>query len=87
VAPRPRYRMTSPNQLFVKIVLPLALPALAVTGFLVFNVGWTEFDLSWMFLTNPKSFTLAKPGRYFLTSPYRRTAPSQAQILTGGIYD
>jgi len=49
----------SPNQLFVKIVLPLALPALAVTGFLAFNAGWTEFALSWMFLTNPKDFTLA----------------------------
>jgi hypothetical protein len=51
--------MTNPNQLFFKIVLPLALPALAVTGFPAFNAGWTEFALSWMYLTNPKDFTLA----------------------------
>jgi arabinogalactan oligomer/maltooligosaccharide transport system permease protein len=49
----------SPNQMFTKIVLPLATPALAVTAFLGFNAGWTEFALSWMFLTEPKDFTLA----------------------------
>ena len=40
-------------------MLPLSLPALAVTGFLAFNAGWTEFAMSWMFLNNPKDFTLA----------------------------
>lgn len=49
----------SPNQLFIKIILPLSTPALAVTAFLAFNAGWTEFALSWMFLTKPKDFTLA----------------------------
>jgi arabinogalactan oligomer/maltooligosaccharide transport system permease protein len=49
----------TPNQLFVKIVLPLAVPALAVTAFLGFNAGWTEFALSWMFLSNVQDFTLA----------------------------
>jgi len=49
----------SPNQMFLRIILPLAAPALAVTGFLAFNTAWTEFVMSWQFLTNPKDFTLA----------------------------
>jgi len=49
----------SPNQLFVKIIMPMATPVLAVTAFFGFNAGWTEFVTSWMFLTNPKDFTLA----------------------------
>ena len=44
---------------FRSIVLPLALPAIAVTGFLGFISGWTEFYYSWMFLTQPRDFTLA----------------------------
>jgi arabinogalactan oligomer/maltooligosaccharide transport system permease protein len=44
---------------FFLIVLPLAVPALAVTGFLGFLTGWTEFVMSWQFLSNPKDFTLA----------------------------
>ena len=49
----------NPNQLFIYIILPLITPALAVTAFLAFNTVWTEFVLSWQFLTNPKDFTLA----------------------------
>jgi arabinogalactan oligomer / maltooligosaccharide transport system permease protein len=49
----------NPNQLFAKIILPLVTPALAVTGFLAFNASWTEFVMSWQFLTDPKNFTLA----------------------------
>jgi arabinogalactan oligomer/maltooligosaccharide transport system permease protein len=47
------------NQVFYFIILPLARPALAVTLFLGFLNGWTEFAISWQFLTNPKHFTLA----------------------------
>ncbi len=49
----------STNQTFLKIILPLALPALAVTGFLGFVAGWTEFYFSWMFLTKADDQTLA----------------------------
>lgn len=49
----------SPNQMFISIILPLAMPALAVTGFLAFSAGWTEFVMSWQFLTKPGDFTLA----------------------------
>jgi arabinogalactan oligomer/maltooligosaccharide transport system permease protein len=49
----------SPNQLFFKIIMPMATPVLAVTAFFGFNAGWTEFVTSWLFLTDPKDFTLA----------------------------
>ena len=49
----------SPNQTFFQIMLPLSVPALAVTAFLGFLSGWTEFALSWQFLTNPDNFTLS----------------------------
>jgi arabinogalactan oligomer / maltooligosaccharide transport system permease protein len=47
------------NQTFFQIILPLAMPALAVTAFLGFVGGWTEFYFSWQFLTKPGDFTLA----------------------------
>jgi arabinogalactan oligomer/maltooligosaccharide transport system permease protein len=47
------------NQTFFRIILPLAAPALAVTLFLMFQSAWTEFYLSWQFLTEPKDYTLA----------------------------
>jgi arabinogalactan oligomer/maltooligosaccharide transport system permease protein len=67
----------SRNQTFVRIVLPLATPALAVTAFLVFLGGWTEFYLSWQFLTEPKNFTLSMAlygmvGQYAGQTPWSR---------------
>jgi arabinogalactan oligomer/maltooligosaccharide transport system permease protein len=48
------------NQSFVKIVLPLATPALAVTGFLGFVSGWTEFYFVSIFLNDPsQGYTLS----------------------------
>ena len=49
----------STNQTFWRIILPLALPALAVTAFLGFVSGWTEFYFSWMFLNKAEDQTLA----------------------------
>jgi arabinogalactan oligomer/maltooligosaccharide transport system permease protein len=48
-----------PNQMFFRIILPMATPVIAVTAFFGFNAGWTEFVTSWMFLTDPGDFTLA----------------------------
>jgi arabinogalactan oligomer/maltooligosaccharide transport system permease protein len=48
------------NQSFVKIVLPLATPALAVTAFLGFVAGWTEFYFVSIFLNDPsQGYTLS----------------------------
>jgi arabinogalactan oligomer / maltooligosaccharide transport system permease protein len=40
----------SQNQTFTKVVLPLATPAIAVTGFLGFLGGWTEYLTAFMFI-------------------------------------
>ncbi len=65
------------NQIFLRIILPLATPALAVTGFLGFLSGWTEFALSWQFLTNPKDFTLAM-SLWNMTGQYADSTPWSA---------
>ncbi len=67
------------NQAFFKIILPLAVPVLAVTAFLGFMSGWTEFAISWQFLTNPKDFTLTMAlfnmiGQYAAGTPWSKFA-------------
>jgi arabinogalactan oligomer / maltooligosaccharide transport system permease protein len=65
----------SRNQVFIRIILPLATPALAVTGFLGFVAGYTEYYFSWSFLRQPEDFTLAMAlasmvGQYARTTPW-----------------
>ena len=48
------------NQAFRQVILPLAVPALAVTAFLGFLAGWTEYYFSVVFLTGDvPQYTLA----------------------------
>jgi arabinogalactan oligomer/maltooligosaccharide transport system permease protein len=47
------------NQVFRKIVLPLAIPAIAVTGFLGFLGGWTEYLTVAMFISEVNDWTLS----------------------------
>lgn len=44
---------------FLKVILPLSVPALAVTVLFSFMTGWTEFVFAWTFLEDPTRFTLA----------------------------
>jgi len=64
----------TPNQAFFRVTLPLAVPALAVTAFLGFMSGWTEFAVSWQFLTNPKNFTLMM-ALYNMVGQYADSTP------------
>lgn len=64
------------NQTFIRIILPLALPALAVTGFLGFVSGWTEFYFSWMFLNQVEDQTLAM-ALYAMQGQFASTPWSQ----------
>ncbi len=48
----------SPLQVFVKIVLPLATPALAVTALFSFMTAWNEFILAATLLNDSSHFTL-----------------------------
>jgi arabinogalactan oligomer/maltooligosaccharide transport system permease protein len=47
------------TQTFMKVIIPLSVPALAVTILFSFMTGWTEFILAWSFLEDPSRFTLA----------------------------
>jgi arabinogalactan oligomer/maltooligosaccharide transport system permease protein len=65
----------SRNQSFFKIILPLATPALAVTAFLGYIAGWTEFYFSVIFLSDPGQFTLSLAlngmvGQFATTTPW-----------------
>jgi ABC-type maltose transport system permease subunit len=45
---------------FIQVIVPLALPAFAIVILFSFMQGWTEFILSWVFLTGTtKDYTLA----------------------------
>jgi arabinogalactan oligomer / maltooligosaccharide transport system permease protein len=67
------------NQTFIKIVVPLAKPAIAVTAFLGFIAGWTEFYFSVIFLSDVKQFTLSLAlngmvGQYATQTPWSQFA-------------
>jgi len=64
----------SPNQAFFMVTLPLSTPVLAVTFFLGFMSTWTEFAISWLFLTNPKDFTLMM-ALYNMVGQYSDNTP------------
>ena len=49
----------SVSRTFFSVILPLSVPALAVTVLFAFMTGWTEFILAWTFLEAPSRFTLA----------------------------
>ena len=59
----------NPNQVFFRVVMPLAAPQLAVTFFLGFIGHWQEFAMPWLFLTQPKDYTLAMT-LYNMTGQY-----------------
>jgi arabinogalactan oligomer/maltooligosaccharide transport system permease protein len=67
------------NQVFFSIVLPLAVPQLAVTFFLGFIGYWQEFTMPWLFLTKPQDYTLSMTlynmvGQYATAIPWNRFA-------------
>jgi arabinogalactan oligomer/maltooligosaccharide transport system permease protein len=64
----------SPNQIFFQIVLPLAVPQLAVTFFLGFIGHWQEFAMPWLFLSQPKDYTLSMT-LYNMTGQYANAIP------------
>jgi arabinogalactan oligomer/maltooligosaccharide transport system permease protein len=63
----------SRNQAFRHVILPLAMPAIAVTAFLGFVAGWTDFYFSWMFLDPAKDETLTM-ALYGMQGTYGYTA-------------
>jgi ABC-type glycerol-3-phosphate transport system permease component len=49
----------SEGRLFRSVTLPLVAPALAVSGFIAFNIAWSEFALGWVFISSAGNATLA----------------------------
>ena len=45
-------------QAFLRVIMPLSLPAFAVTILFSFMSGWSEYLIAWTFLSNPDQFTL-----------------------------
>ena len=70
----------SQNQTFTRVVLPLATPAIAVTGFLGFLGGWTEYLTLFMFVGgNVPDWTLSialnsMVGQYARNTPWSEFA-------------
>jgi arabinogalactan oligomer/maltooligosaccharide transport system permease protein len=64
---------------FVRIIVPLAVPGMAVTALTSFLTGWSEFILAWTFLTEPSRFTLpmvlrGMTGQYASGTPWSEFA-------------
>lgn len=64
-----------PTQAFIRVILPLVLPALAITVLFGFAAGWTEFALAWLMLENPQNFTLAMVLRAMTSGGATRSVP------------
>lgn len=63
------------NQTFLKIILPLAVPALAVTAFLGFISGWTDFFFTTIFLPAGSSETTLAVALNSLVGQFATTTP------------
>lgn len=75
-----------PNRAFIDVVLPLIVPAVAITVLFGFMAAWSEFVLAWTFLTDPHRFTLAMRlssmvGQYSSNTPWSDFA-AMALLIT-----
>jgi arabinogalactan oligomer/maltooligosaccharide transport system permease protein len=64
---------------FLRVILPIATPGIAVTALMGFLTGWSEFIMSWTFLTKPNTFTLpmvlrGMVGQYASGTPWAQFA-------------
>ncbi len=57
-----------PVDSFIRIAIPLALPALAVTALFGFMAGWGDFIFASVLIPAPDSAKLAVPGLYSLAT-------------------
>ena len=71
------------GQLLVRVVLPLARPAIIVTAVMVLIFVWNEYLFSTTFMMNADSYTLAAGLYQLQASDYSRSWPlfSAAAIL------
>lgn len=72
-------------QAFYKVVLPLSLPALAVTALFSFMSAWTEFVLAYTFLISEDMYTLPIGLQFMVTEFSPVWAHFSAAALLVGI--
>jgi arabinogalactan oligomer/maltooligosaccharide transport system permease protein len=60
----------TPTQAFIRITLPLAVPALAVTALLMFITGWNEWVMAQTLLSDESNYTVPV-GLWGLQNDYR----------------
>lgn len=60
----------TPTQAFVRVTLPLAVPALAVTAMLMFITGWNEWVMAQTLLADENTYTVPV-GLWGLQNDYR----------------
>lgn len=76
----------SHNQIFFRIILPLATPVLAVIALLSFTLMINEFVLASIILQQPDDYTLAVGLRQYIHDRYgARWGPFAAGALIGGL--
>ena len=74
-----------------RITLPLCLPALSSVGLYVFMIAWNEFLFAFMFLDDPRTFTISRavvslnssevPRQYLMSGAVLVTLPVLALFL------
>lgn len=70
--------------IFIKIILPLSKPVIAVTTIFAFMLSWNDYLVGLTFLTNPKHFTLPV-GLYYLSASANKDATNWGMFSAGSL--
>ncbi len=72
-------------QILVRILLPLAVPALITTAIFSFLAHWNDFLEPLIFLNTPENFTIALGLRYFQTLPNEAQEPREQLLMAASL--
>jgi multiple sugar transport system permease protein len=72
-------------QILIRILLPLALPALATVAIFSFLAHWNDFLEPLIFLNKPELFTVALGLRYFQTLPNEAQEPREQLLMAASL--
>jgi multiple sugar transport system permease protein len=72
-------------QILIRVLLPLARPALATTAIFSFLAHWNDFLEPLIFLNKPDLFTVALGLRYFQTLPNEAQEPREQLLMAASL--
>ena len=72
-------------QILLRILIPLARPALATTAIFSFLAHWNDFLEPLIFLNSPQNFTVALGLRYFQTLPNEAQEPREQLLMAASL--